>query len=148
MLSLPELLCRAGVRPRCIQPGAQPALDLLEGTPSSHEGLTGSGHVGAAVSAYQDGNSLRVARDDGSTITRVPTVIVIPRSRAVAEAKLHIASKVHGHAGFTRGISPIAIVHIVILLRHAASPVVIHAASTAVPSFSDGRDKGQCSDPN
>jgi hypothetical protein len=61
--------------------------------------------------------------------------------------KPHARAEVHGYAG-TAVMSPIAYVVVInvttvvwpityAILRHAASPVVIHAASAAVPSLGD-----------
>jgi hypothetical protein len=61
--------------------------------------------------------------------------------------KPHAWAEVHGYAG-TTVVSPIACVVVLnvttvvwpityVVLRHAASPVVIHAASAALRSFCD-----------
>jgi hypothetical protein len=74
-------------------------------------------------------------------------IIVVPRSRVVAEIKPYAWAEVHGYAGATV-VSPIAYVVLInvttvvwpityVVLRHAASPVVIHAASAALRSFRD-----------
>ena len=75
-------------------------------------------------------------------------IIVVPRSRMVAEMKPHSWAEVHGYARPTV-VSPIANVILVnvttvvcsityVILRHAASPVVIPAASAALRGFRDG----------
>jgi hypothetical protein len=86
-----------------------------------------------------------VARSGGG---RLPygliLIIVVPR--VVAEMKPYARGDVHGYAGTV--VSPIAYLVVInvttvvcpityVILRHAASPVVIHPASAAVPSFGD-----------
>jgi hypothetical protein len=74
-------------------------------------------------------------------------IIVVPRSRVVAEVKPYAWGDVHGYAG-TTVVPPIAYVFVLnvttvvwpityVVLRHAASPVVIPAASAALRSFRD-----------
>ena len=73
-------------------------------------------------------------------------IIVVPRSRVVAEIKPYAWGDVHGYAGTM--VSPIADVVVVnvttvvwpiayVVLRHAASPIVIPAASAALRRFCD-----------
>jgi len=73
-------------------------------------------------------------------------IIVVPR--VVAEMKPYAWGDVHGYAG-TMVVSPVAYVVVLnvttvvrpityVVLRHAASPVVIPAASAALRSFRDG----------
>jgi hypothetical protein len=72
-------------------------------------------------------------------------IVVVPRSRVVAEMKPYAWAEVHGYAG-TMVVSPIVYVVVLnvttvvrpivrVVLRHAASPVVIPAASAALRSF-------------
>ena len=72
---------------------------------------------------------------------------MVPHSRVVTEMKPHAWAEVHGYTG-TAVMSPIAYVVVInvttvvcpityVILRHAASPVVIHAASAPIPSFGD-----------
>ena len=85
-------------------------------------------------------------------------IIVVPRSRVVAEMKPYARRNVHADAR-TMVAWPIADVIVVnvtpmvwpityVVLRHAASPVVIHAASAALGCFGDRWDSSQGSDPH
>ena len=72
--------------------------------------------------------------------------VLVPRSRVVAEMKPYAWADVDGYAGTT---VPWPIASVVglnvddggtvtyVVLRHAASPVVVHAASAAMRSFGD-----------
>jgi hypothetical protein len=73
--------------------------------------------------------------------------VLVPRSRVVAEMKPYAWADVDGYAG-TMVPWPIASVVVLnvttvvwtityVVLRHAASPVVVHAASAAMRSFGD-----------
>ena len=73
-------------------------------------------------------------------------IIVVPRSRVVAEMKPYARRNVHAEARTM--VAPIADVIVLnvttmvwpityVVLRHAASPVVIHAASAALGCFGD-----------
>ena len=83
---------------------------------------------------------------------------MVPRSRVVAEMKPYAWGDVHGCAGTTVAwsIASVVVLNVTtvvwpitcIVLRHAATPVVIHAASAALRSFRDSGDKSQGSDPD
>jgi hypothetical protein len=89
----------------------------------------------------------------GQRPNRVPSldgliiIVVVTRSRVVAEMKPYAWGDVHGCAG-TTVVAPIASVLVLnvttavwpityVVLRHTASAVVIHAASAAMRSFRD-----------
>ena len=87
------------------------------------------------------------ACEKSAKVVLVFIIIVVPRSRVVAEIKPYAGAEVHGYAG-TTVVSPIAYVVVLnvttvvwpityVVLRHAASPVVIPAASAALRSFRD-----------
>ena len=71
--------------------------------------------------------------------------VMVPRSRVVAEMKPYAWADVNGYAGTTvpwpiasvvvLNVTTVTITYVV--LRHAASPVVMHAASAAMRSFGD-----------
>ena len=70
---------------------------------------------------------------------------MVPRSRVVAEMKPYAWANVHGYAGTTVpwpiasvvGLNVTTVTITYVVLRRAASPVVIHAASAAMRSFGD-----------
>jgi hypothetical protein len=73
--------------------------------------------------------------------------VMVPRSRVVAEMKPYAWADVHGYAGTTvpwpiasvvvLNVTTVVLTIAYVVLRHAASPVVIHAASAAMRSFRD-----------
>jgi hypothetical protein len=72
---------------------------------------------------------------------------LVPRSRVVAEMKPYAWADVDGYAGtpVPWPISSVVVLNITtvvrtityVVLRHAASPVVVHAAPAAMRSFGD-----------
>jgi hypothetical protein len=73
--------------------------------------------------------------------------VLVPRSRVVAEMKPYAWADVDGYAGTTVPwpIASVVVLNVTtvvwtityVVLRHAASPVVVHAASAAMRSFGD-----------
>jgi len=82
-----------------------------------------------------------------ATLVPYDLILIMVVPRVVAEMKPYAGGDVHGYAG-TTVVSPIVYVVVLnvttvvwpiahVVLRHAASPVVIPAASAALRSFRD-----------